>query len=79
MSAHRAGGYHVRVAGKEQVPLWKLFLGFLAFMGVVVSAARAPTIWLKLLVLMAGLAVLGVAAWLWGYDSREKSDWPKRR
>ena len=67
------------MASKEQVPLWKLFLGFLAFMGVMVGAARAPTLGLKLVILMAGLAVLGVAAWLWGYDSREKSDWPKRR
>ena len=61
-----------------QASLGKLLAGFVAMMGVVGLAIRLPPLW-GLLVLALGLAVLGLAAWEWGVDSRDGKDWKEGR
>jgi hypothetical protein len=42
------------------------------------ALAARQTRLVGVLMLMGWLAVLGIMAWLWGYDSRDARDWKGR-
>ena len=61
----------------------QLLVGFVAMMGVIGLALRLPAL-AGLAVVGGGFALLGVAAAVWGVDSRDGKDWktsrrPRRR
>lgn len=54
--------------------LWRLGIAVLGLLSILAIATRldpGP----GLLVLLLGMVILGVAAWKWGYDSREGRNW----
>ena len=69
-----SGGGSRRAARVHGVARWKLVIGFAASL-VIVSLLRTVHGGAVVAVLAAGFAVLGLAGWLWGCDSRDGSDW----
>lgn len=63
---------------RKQAALWQIGLGFLMYMMVIRLAfyvGRSSGRGAMILVLLGGLAVLGLAAMRWGSDSREGKFW----
>ena len=58
----------------RQLSLPKLGLAVLLMLSIISWAIRLPP-GPGLLVLLGGMALLGVSAWFFGYDSRDKQDW----
>jgi hypothetical protein len=63
---------------RRQAPWWALALGFVAIVEAL-SATRHLSLPGAALVLAVVFAALSVAAWLWGADSRDGSDWKPRK
>jgi hypothetical protein len=59
---------------RPPVPWWKLVIGFAVAL-VTVAAVGSATGTAVIVILAVGFASLGVAGWLWGYDSRDGQDW----
>jgi hypothetical protein len=61
----------------KPIARWQLIVAVLAFLGTLRLIFIADGLGSVLLFLLA-LAVLGAAARLWGYDSRDGADWRTR-
>ena len=61
----------------KPIARWQLIVGMLAFLGTLRLIVIADGLGSVLLFSLA-LAILGVAAWLWGHDSRDGADWRTR-
>jgi hypothetical protein len=59
---------------REPLAWWKLAVG-LAGAIALIDLAQAVQGLAEMAVLVAGLAALGLAGWLWGADSRDGADW----
>jgi len=58
----------------RQLSLPKLGIGILALFSLVAIAFRLSPGW-GLVVILAGMGLLGLAAWVFGFDSRDNADW----
>ena len=59
---------------REPLPWWKLAVGLAGAIGLIDLAEAVQGV-AEVAVLVAGLAALGLAGWLWGADSRDGADW----
>jgi hypothetical protein len=59
---------------REPLAWWKLVAGLVGAIALI-DLAQAIQGFAEGAVLVAGLAALGMAGWLWGADSRDGADW----
>jgi hypothetical protein len=59
---------------REPLAWWKLAVGLAGAIGLI-DLAQAVQGLTEVAVLVAGLAALGLAGWLWGADTRDGADW----
>jgi hypothetical protein len=58
---------------------WLLVVALLVLFVGGLAAARSLPSWAALLALAGSFALLSVAGWLWGADTRDGSDWKPQR
>jgi hypothetical protein len=66
-----------RPAGRRQASRSLVLLGIVGTLWWFASAAQQSPL-VGGLMFVGWLAVLGIMAWLWGYDSRDPRDWKGR-
>ena len=62
------------VRRREPMAWWKLVVGLVGAIAVI-DVAQAAEGLTEIAILVAALAALGLAGWLWGADSRDGADW----